>query len=210
MKDILTILAELEIEIPEDKKATINKAVLENYKTVVDYNKAVAKRDEYKESLDEVQGKLEAFKDVNVDELKNQISTLTNDLQTEKNARIEDARKLELEKSVEAYLSDKQFVNDITATSIKDKLTEELDKDSARGKSIDDLFKGLITDADGNPRANILVSEADKNKAKFTDRKTEGPGITGPITKADFAAMSLDKRIALKQSDPELFKSLSK
>jgi len=210
MKDILTILTEAEIEIPEDKKATINKAVLENYKTVADYNNVVAKRDGYKESLDDVQGKLEAFKDVDVEELQGQISTLKDDLQAEKDARTADIKKAELEKSVETFLSDKQFINTITATSIKDKLTEELDKDTAKGKSIEDLFKGLVTDADGNQIENILVTEADKNKAKFTDRKTGGAGGAGAITKTDFLAMSLDERTELKKSDPELYQSLRK
>ncbi|MGL5511906.1 MAG: hypothetical protein ACRDBM_01535, partial [Sporomusa sp.] len=160
MKNILTILKEAGIEIPEDKKETINKAVLENYKTVADYDKATAKRDEYKESLDDVQEKLGKFKDVNLDDLQGQITTLTNSLQAEKDARAADARKVELEKSVETFLADKQFVNAITAASIKDKLTEELDKDTAKGKSIEDLFKGLVTDADGNQIENILVTEA--------------------------------------------------
>jgi len=196
MKNILTILKEAGIEIPEDKKVTIEKAVLENYKTVADYNNVAAKRDGYKESLDDVQNKLGKFKDVNLDELQGQITTLTDDLKAEKEARAADARKVELEKSVETFLADKQFVNAITATSIKDKLTEELDKDTAKGKSIEDLFKGLVTDADGNQIENILVTEADKNKAKFTTRTGKLPSTETKLNPSEL--------MKLKNENPDM------
>ena len=37
MKNIHTILSELGVSIPEDKKAEFDKAVAENYKTVAEY-----------------------------------------------------------------------------------------------------------------------------------------------------------------------------
>ena len=39
MKNITTILSELGITVPEDKTADLNKAVAENYKTVVEFDK---------------------------------------------------------------------------------------------------------------------------------------------------------------------------
>ena len=39
MKNILTILKELGIEVPADKEAGLNSAVAENYKPVADYDK---------------------------------------------------------------------------------------------------------------------------------------------------------------------------
>lgn len=41
MKNIHTILSELEITIPEDKKAAFDKAVAENYKTIAEHEKKV-------------------------------------------------------------------------------------------------------------------------------------------------------------------------
>ena len=37
MKNILTILKELGIDVPKDKESDLDKAVQENYKTVADY-----------------------------------------------------------------------------------------------------------------------------------------------------------------------------
>lgn len=197
MKNILMILSESGIEVTEEQKEAISTAVSENYKPIADYNNIKSKRDEYKTSLDEVQETLEGFKDVDVEGLRGQIQTLTGDLQSEKDARAEDARKVELERSVETFLSEKKFVNEITAKSIKEQLTGELDKDSAKGKSIEDIFSGLITDGEGNQMENILVSDAEQNRAKFTAQKK----TTLPPTGAKISPSELMK---LKNEDPDL------
>ncbi len=159
MQNYEQFMKELGIEIPEDKKDALSAKMKENYKSVVDYNKVVEKRDEYKTSLDGVQEKLKNFEGVDVEDLKGQISTLTTQLQDEKNAREKDAARFELEKTVDSFMGEKKFVNDITAGSLREKLLEALDADTAKGKSIEDIFKKLISDKDGNQLPNILVDE---------------------------------------------------
>lgn len=185
MQSYEQILDELGIKVPDDKKAELKSKIMENYRTVADYNKQVEKRDEYKTSLDDVQKKLEGFKDVDVEDLKNQITTLTTQLNDEKNARAADARKVEVEKTVNAFLSstdDKgeklyEFLNDITENHYRDALMAELDKESAKGKSIGDIFKTMITDKDGNQKTGIFVdreqTQANQNKARFTQPTTQ-------------------------------------
>lgn len=80
MKNIHEILKELGIEIPADKKADFDAAVNENYKTVAEVDKIRTARDTYKASLDDAQKALKSFEGVNVDELKGEITKLTNDL----------------------------------------------------------------------------------------------------------------------------------
>lgn len=80
MKNIYEILADAGIEIPEDKKEAFDKAVIENYRTKSDYDNAVGQRDKYKQDVEEMQKTLDGFKDVDVDDLKNQIATLTADI----------------------------------------------------------------------------------------------------------------------------------
>ena len=87
MKNIYEIMKEFGIEIPEDKKEGFDKAWKENYRTKAEFEKAAAKRDEYKQSLEDVQGKLEDFEKVDVEDLQNQVKTLTADLQKEKEER---------------------------------------------------------------------------------------------------------------------------
>ena len=53
MQNYEQILAELEIEIPEDKKEPLRKAWNQNYKTIADYNKQVEKAKRIKSEVEE-------------------------------------------------------------------------------------------------------------------------------------------------------------
>ena len=186
MQNIIEICKEFGFEVPADKQADFNKKVAENYRTKEDYDKVVKKRDEYKESLDDVQTKLDGFKDVDVNDLKNQITALTTGLENEKAARAKDAAKVEMEKNVNSFFAsvdekgEKKFVflNDITENFYRDALVKELDKDSAKGKSINEIFTALITGEDGKQKAGIFVDKAETNKARFTqpNNKQKAPG----------------------------------
>lgn len=95
MKNILEIMKDYDIEVPEDKKKDFEKSALENYKTVADYNKQVESLNKANETIKsndtamkDLQTKLDAFKDVNVTELKNTIANLEKD-----KTRIEDEYK---------------------------------------------------------------------------------------------------------------------
>lgn len=201
MKNIYDILVEFGLEVPEDKKKEFDRALLENYRTKSDYDNVVEKRDEYKESLDTTQGKLEQFKDINVEDLKTQITTLTNDLKKEKDERATDALNVELGKNVDTFLGDKKFVNAITQESIRSKLMEELCKDTAKGKSIADIFTGIISDEDGKQLENILVDEsqiqAQQNKATFTQP------VSGKVPSAG-TKMTTAELMKLKNQNPDL------
>ena len=209
MQNYEQILQELGIEVPEEKKAELKKKISENYRTKADYDKAVEKRDEYKKSLDDVQEKLDGFKDINVDDLKTQISTLTTDLANEKAARAADARKVELDKDVTTffYVLDEdgekkyEFLNDITEEHYRTALLEELEKDSAKGKSIEEIFNRMITDNDGKQKTGIFVDKkqqkAQQQAARFTT-----PG-TGRTTEPG-AKLSMGELMKMKNENPGL------
>lgn len=201
MQNYEQILSELGIEVPDDKKADLKKKMDENYRTKTDYDKAVEKRDDYKKSLDDVQSKLDQFKDVDVAELKGQIDTLTAQLNDEKAARAQDAQRAETEKSVNTFLSSLddegnkkyEFINDITAEFYRGKLLEELSKDSAKGKSISDIFTGLITGEDGKPKADIFVDRKqqslEQNRARFTQPLNGGKPSGTRVTPSELMKM---------------------
>lgn len=87
MKNIFEIMKEYGLEVPEDKKKEFEAAVLENYKTISDYNNqktaldtANEKLKAAEETMEGLNGKLAEYKDVDVSELKQQIDNLTEDL----------------------------------------------------------------------------------------------------------------------------------
>lgn len=65
MKNIYTILSDMGITIPEDKRAEFDKSVAENYKTIADYEKKVTRltedRDSEKKRADEAVATLQGF-----------------------------------------------------------------------------------------------------------------------------------------------------
>ena len=209
MQNYEQIMQELEIEVPEDKKDALKKKMLENYRTVADYNKQVTKADDYKQSLDNMQAKLDGFEGVDVNDLKNQIQTLTTQLNDEKTARAADARKTEVEKMVNDFLSstdDKgekiyDFLNDITADYYRGELTKALDSDSAKGKSITDIFNTMITDKDGNQKEGIFVDrdqqQARQNSARFTTHAGKNSGAGGKKP-------TMTELMRMKNEDPSL------
>lgn len=111
MKNILTILHELGIEVPKDKEEGLNSAVAENYKPVADYNKQKEKLDAANETIKandtamkDLQTKLDGFKDVDVSGLNQRIK----DLETEKE---------NIQKDYDAKIADRDF-DDLVKESI--------------------------------------------------------------------------------------------
>lgn len=205
MQNYEQILAELGIEVPEDKKSDLKKKMSENYKTVADYDKQVKKKDEYKISLDDVQTRLAELEKEDVDGLKDKITTLTQELADEKEARAKEAKQTELRDKVKDFLSDKKFVNAITEDSIRSQMIQKLEEEN--GKNVEDVFKELTT-KDGKPIENILVDEKkvpDVKIPSFTTKFNSGEQKKGT---QKLREMSLDDRMKLKAEDPDYYATL--
>lgn len=80
MKNIFEIMKEYGLELPEDKQKDFEKAVLDNYKTISDYNAQVDKLTIAEDKVTTLTNSLEKFKDVDVDKMNETIQTLKNDL----------------------------------------------------------------------------------------------------------------------------------
>lgn len=76
MKNIHTLLSEIGITIPDEKKAEFDKAVLANYKTFAEVEKITTARDNYKSQLETAQTALKEFEGVDVENLKSEIAKL--------------------------------------------------------------------------------------------------------------------------------------
>ena len=201
MKNIIEILRELSVEVPEEKHTELTRAVSENYKTIAEFDKVAKKRDEYKASLDTVEERLKGFDGVDVESLKGQISTLTTQLEGERNARKEDSARAKREANVQAFLSGKKFINGITEDSIRRQILEALAENT--GESVDQIFTRLTTGEDGTQLPNIFAPEAE-NRPRFTAPQTR----SGAGGQATLAEMSLDERMRLKREQPEYYKQL--
>lgn len=111
MKNIFEIMKEYGLEVPEDKKKDFEKAVLENYKTVTDYDNQAKKLDAANDTIKandtamkDLQGKLDGFKDVDVSGLNQRIKDL-------------EIEKANIQKDYDAKIADRDF-NDLVKESI--------------------------------------------------------------------------------------------
>lgn len=172
MKNIFEIMKEYGIDMPEDKKKDFEKSVLENYKTVADYNKQVESLNKANDTIKsndtamkELQDKLDAFKDADVTELKNTIAGLEKD-----KTRIEDEYK------------DKMAKRDFDDL-IKDAIT------SAHGKNAKAITALLDVDTlmqSKNQKEDVTaaikkLTEAEDSKMLFGEPEPQARGGGNPI-----------------------------
>ena len=165
MKNIFEIMKEYELEVPEDKKKDFEKAVLENYKTVSDYETQAEKLKTAEGKGETLTESLEKFKDVNVDELNSTINTLKTDL-ANKDQELKDK------------LADRDF-NDLLKDSIS----------AAKGRNATAITACLDVDtlkASKNQKEDIAaalkaLSEREDCKMLFGDPDPEHIGTGDPI-----------------------------
>lgn len=80
MKNIFEIMKDYGLEVPEDKKKDFEKAVLENYKTVADYDKQTDKVTSLTDQLNTAKEEMKKFDGVDPEALNNQIAALNQKL----------------------------------------------------------------------------------------------------------------------------------
>lgn len=179
MKNILEIMKEFGLEVPEG----FEKAVNDNYKTVADYEKQKDKLDKANDAINandtalgDLKKQLEGFKDVDVTALNQRIA----DLEKEKTT---------LETDYQSKLSDRDF-NDILKENIAS-------LNGKNAKAITALLDMDTLKASKNQKEDIAtalkgLSEAEDSKMLFGESKPQPTGSGNPIG-AIGAGMTLDQ-----------------
>lgn len=201
MKNIFAIMKEYGLEVPEDKRKEFEAAVLENYKTVSDYNNQKAKFDNANEKLktseetmEELNKKLDEFKDVDVSGLRKQIDDLNEDIKKK-------------DEEYQRQLADRDF-DDL----LKDSINQAKGKNARAITALLDIdtLKASKNQKEDVAAALKLLSEQEDSKMLFgePEPKPVGSGnligqVTGGVPAADDAklraAMGLPPTQAAKQ-----------
>ena len=185
MKNIFEIMKEYGLEVPEDKKKDFEKAVLENYKTVTDYDNQAKKLDAANDTaMKDLQGKLDGFKDVDVSGLNQRIKDL-------------EIEKANIQKDCDARIADRDF-NDLVKESIS----------AVNGKNAKAITALLDVDtlkASKNQKEDIAaalkaLTEKEDSKMLFgePDPKPAGTGnLIGQVRKSEPSADDASMRAAM-------------
>lgn len=164
MQNIHEILKAYGLEIPSDKKAEFDKAVIENYKTVAEVEKISDKLEKasndlitQKETVTTLTGELQALKDNNAtaEDWKAKFETLQADISEKEQAAKEEKEKAEHEANIlsryNAVCTDKdgkplEWSHEAIKDSYLQKFTDALADEANTGKSDADIFHALTKD----------------------------------------------------------------
>lgn len=189
MKNIEQILKEAGIEVTDEQKAAVNKAVTENYRTVADYDKQVRKtekaeadRDTYKGQLDTANETLEKFKDIDPDK---QAAEIEKYKQAAKEAQETASKKIQ-ERDQRDYLKGEFDKLGIESGRVRDSLMREImGEDGLKWK--DGAFMGLSDYlAKENEKDHFYQTEDEKKavaeKAAEEEAKQKAAGSAPKFT----------------------------
>jgi len=100
-----------------------------------------------------------------------------------------------LTNNINSVLGDKKFVNDFTKNAIINEVKNALKDKANMGKSAKDLFEEITNGKDGifaNPNPQVDMPGIDEN-------------VDNAVSKDQFDKMGYKERVALKETNPELF-----
>lgn len=204
MKNIYDILTTAGIEIPAEKKAEINKALLENYKTVAEVEKIKEKAEKDIEPLQEkisiYEEQLSKIKGVDVNGLQGKITELENTILNLNKKQEQEKSEQEISGIISNFygaLQDKEFVNDFTKEAITQKIKAALSDPSNKGKGVSELFNELT-----KGKESVF-----KTPNQLVDIPAVG-SVSVNIDAAKFAKMGYAERVKLKVEQPEVYKTL--
>ena len=193
MQNYEQILAELEIEIPEDKKEPLRKAWNQNCKTIADYNKQIEKTKRYQSEIEEAKRKQAEIQEAV--ELKEQIETLERQIQEEKDARAKENNQRANKENLRKFFSGKKFINSITENEVNRQMLEALEEDNTR--SIEEVFDEIVP-----PELRESVFVSDRAIPAFTTKFNQNQPPEQKEKGIDkLNSMSLSKKMLLRQND---------
>lgn len=197
MKNIQTLLSEIGITIPEDKKTDFETAFNENYKTVVEVTRIRTERDNYKTQAETAQNALKEFEGVDVKDLQEKIKNLNTDLANKEADYQQKIADMEFNNVLDGAITKSGAKN---ATAIKALLDLEALKSSKN--QAEDITKAL--EAVKSENDYMFASEEPINNPV---KPTNGT-LPGVITKEAFAKMSYLERVKLKKENPTKYNEL--
>ena len=203
MKNIENICKDLGIEIPEDKAEAFHKAVTENYKAVIEYDKLTAKCTKLEGDLKTANETLEKFKDVDPEKMAEEIDKYKKAAEdSEKNFKAE-LEKRDYEAALDKLLDGVKFSSEAAKKSVRRDLTENpLQYRNGAVLGFDEVLKQA---KENDPTAFVdeKKEQLEQGKAKFTTKLDSGEGgSTGAKTKEEIMAIkdATERQAAIREN----------
>ena len=211
MQNIEAILAELGIEVPSDKKGDLTKKVSENYVTKAEHEKKIGKaeteRDNWKSKAETAEETLKKFDGVDLETMQTELNNWKQKAETAAKDYEQKIYERDFSDALKTELESVKFSSDAAKRAVMSEIKESgLKLKDGKILGLSDLI-GQIKERDASAFVDEEKEKAKKNMAKFTT-SFKPSGKNGTYTRQDFLQMSLDERIKLKNTDPDLYKQL--
>lgn len=166
MKNIIEILKESNIELTKEQEDSVTKLVNDNYKTIAEFDKQKDKLSLAENNAKEIQTKFDNFKKsydgVDVEELRNKINTLTNDIETQKT-------------SYEVQIS-KMNLDSVLSAKAKEYGCKDFDLAKSQFN-----YDDLLNSKDQTNDIDKAFKTLKENKPILFEEEQKGPTATGNI-----------------------------
>ena len=181
-EEVKSILAEYgkAIKVETEKVENKYKNDVDSYKTTINELKEQIEKSPKSDELESLKTKIADYEQKEADRIAKQKAEEEDNILTN---------------NINSILGDKKFVNDYTKNSIINEVKNALKDKANLGKSAKDLFEEITNGKDGifaNPNQVVDMPSVDEN-------------VENVVSKDDFDKMGYKERVALKQSNPELF-----
>lgn len=185
MQNILEILKELEIEVPEGKEKSLTKKVSENYKTVSEHDKRVKKleeeRDQFEEQYKTAKETLDGFEGKDIEAITKERDEWKDKAEKAETEYKEKIASRDYSDAVSKAVEGLKF----SSNAAKKAFVAELEADPLKMKDGKLLgFDDYVKAYQESDASAFVTEEDEKNKenaAKFTEQ-TSVSGNTEPIT----------------------------
>lgn len=195
--DIFEMLKNAGVEIPDDKKESFNTEFRKTYKSEAEVAKKLGvvekERDGWKERAETAEETLKGFEGKDFDGITKDRDAWKEKFENLEKEQKEAAAKAERAERVAEFLKDTVFVNDITKKAITSQLEDALSQDSAKGKSVEDLFNAIVKDKKGDLLPNIIIEEsqqqAEQRRSSIVNRTLSNPKPGEKLSTAELMRM---------------------
>ena len=176
MQNILEILKELGIEVPEGQTTELNKRVAENYKTIAEHTRKLEKaeqdRDNYKAQFETAQATLKGFEGVDLNTINQQLADYkkkAEDAERDFQAKIAER---DFEDALKAEMENYKFSSNAAKNAVMAQIREKgLKISNGKILGFNDVIEQIkaedasafVLDADTNPNPARFTAAANKN-----------------------------------------------
>lgn len=210
MQNIIEICKEFGLEIPKDKQAEFNKKVAENYLTKAEHEKKIGKMetdlDKWKTQAETAEETLKSFEGIDPEQIQTELATWKKKAEdAEKNAQ-KQIYERDFADALKGEMEGYKFTSEAAKKSIMAEIKDAgLKLKNGKILGLSDLIEQIKKD-DASAFVDEHQQQLEAGKARFT--QPQKPGSGAKTGRQKLSEMSLDERMKLKASDPELYSSM--